>query len=440
MGRGPVPNLSTDLADREARSCDFGRMTRKVPEAVAIPKSVEEVSNIVRTASRDETPLAVRGGGHSQGAQSLVDRGWVVDTARLDRVRLLARDLVRAQGGSPWGKVVNALQGTGRLPRVLTDTADVTVGGTLSAGGFGTTSHRYGVQASQLEQLEVVTGTGERVRCSRTRNADLFDAVRGGQGQFGIITEAWIRLRRAGQRMRQYELRYRDFDRFASDFEQVIDEDRCDRLRAETRVHDREIIMDAGVEYDEEHDDGTVLQGLGYDEIIGIRDTVAVGRAGMYPRWSFNRSFYYPWRDWFLPWAALRAVLAQPWLDPHWVPRAHGTWIGIYPIGTKTIDAPLFVRPKGERMFSYSILATVDKHDKAKELAARLKRVDRTLVELGGKSYLSGRVGYGRREWDEHYGETLEAAIRWKREFDPKQVFGCADMPFGRRRAVEGSP
>ena len=401
-----------------------------MPGAVARPKTVDEVSRIIRMAARDAVPVTMRGGAHSQGGQTLTDGGLVLDTVWLDGVEPLGRELVRAQGGSRWGKVVSALQGTRQLPRVLADTAEATVGGTLSAGGLGTTSHRYGLQIGQVEQLEVVTGTGERVRCSRGQNANLFDAVRGGQGQFGVITEAWIRLRRAGLRIRQYELGYRDFHRFASDFEKVVDQDRFDRLRAETRIHDRQIVMGADVEYDEDHDERKALEGLGYDSILSTRDTAEVGRAGMYPKWAFSRNMYHPWRDWLLPWEALRTVLAQPWLDPRQVPRAPGSWIGIYPIKTAAIDAPLFMHPKGERMFAYSILATMDKLEPAKELAGRLREIDRTLVGLGGKSYLSGGVGYGRKEWREHYGERLETGIGWKREFDPKRVFRWEGMPF----------
>ena len=428
--QGP-PDVSRDWEDRQARSYDFGRMNTRVPGAVARPKSVEEVSTIVRGAARDGVQVAIRGGGHSQGGQTLTDDGLVLDTACLDRVEVLGGDLVRAQGGAPWGKVVDSLRGTRRLPRVLVDTAEVTVGGTLSAGGLGTTSHRYGMQIGQIEQLEVVTGTGERVRCSRTRNGELFDAVRGGQGQFGVITEAWIRLRKSGERLRQYEIRYRDYDRFASDFERIIDEGRFDRLRAETRVHGEEIIMSAGVEYDEDHDDGKALEGLVYDKIVSSRDTAQVGHAGMYLRWLFSQKHYYPWRDWFMPWETLRTVLVQPWLDRDWVPPSPASWIGIYPIKTEAIDAPLFMHPNGERMFSYHVLAVLNKYERANELAGRLKEMTGTLVGLGGKSYLSGGVGYGRKEWREHYGEKLETGLRWKKEFDPKQVFRGEGMPFG---------
>ncbi|MCY4394181.1 MAG: FAD-binding protein [Rhodospirillaceae bacterium] len=436
--RGVIPGLSREQVDLDPRSRDFGRMIERTPGAVARPKSVEDVSGIVRWAAKEDVRLSIRGGGHSQGGQSLTDGGLVVDTVWLGRVETAGPDLVRAQGGAQWGSIVDALRETSGLPRILVDTAEVSVGGTLSAGGFGTTSHRHGVQAGQVEQLEVVTGTGEKVLCSNSRNSGLFDAVRGGQGQFGIVTDAWIRLRKAGKRIRQYELRYRDFDRFANDFEQAVREDRFDHIRAETRVHDRDIVMSAGVEYDEDHDEGRTLSGLGYDEIVSAKDSADVGRAGMYPRWAFSRRMFHPWRDWFMPWEALRTVLAQPWLDPDRVPRTPDIWIGIYPIATQDIGAPLFMHPAGERMFSYSVLAVFDEFERANELAERLRRIDRTLIGLGGKAYLSGRVGYGPGEWREHYGDMLETAIRWKNEFDPNRVFGGEGMPFDGNPAASG--
>ena len=426
-----VPKLSESRVDREARSYDFGRITRKVPQTVARPKSVEEVSSIVRWAGGKALPLAIRGGGHSQGGQSLTDSGVSLDTVWLGQVEREGQDLLVAQGGARWGAVVDTLRGTGRLPRVLTDIGEVTVGGTLAAGGFGTTSYRYGLQIAQVEQLEVVIGTGERVRCSPSQNSDLFDAVRGGQGQFGIITAAWIRLRATGTRIRRYELLYRDYDRFAIDFERVVDDGAVDRLRAETRVHDREIILDIGVEYDERHDDGRMLDGLGYDKVVRRRDTAAVGQEGIYPSWAFSRRLHHPWRDWFLPWTALRAVLAQTWLDPDWVPRPPRSWIGIYPIRTQRLDAPLFMHPAGDRMFSYSILAVSNTREEALELARRLRHIDRALIKLGGKSYLSGRVSYERHEWQQHYGDMLGFGSRWKAEFDPLHLFRNEEMPFG---------
>ncbi|MCE2389879.1 MAG: FAD-binding oxidoreductase [Proteobacteria bacterium] len=397
---------------------------------MATPNDAEQVARLVRRAASDGVPLAIRGGGHSQSGKSLTQGGWVLDTRGLNQVQLLGDELVRAQGGAPWGQILDALRGTRRLPPVVADIAEVTVGGTLSAGGLGTTSHRHGVQIAHVEKLEVVTGTGERVRCSRSENASLFDAVRGGQGQFGIITEAWLRLRRAGGRLRQYLLRYSDFERFASDLERIVEEGRFDHLRAETRMHQRTILLSAAIEYDDPPDDGQVLEGLGYEKIDASGETDEVARAVMFPKWGFSWRNHHPWRDWFMPWETLPTLLEQPWLDPQTIPRAPGSWTGVYPIRMGPIDAPLFMRPGGERMLSYSVLAVLSRRERAHKVAERLREIDRTLVGLGGKSYLSGDVGYGRREWAEHYGEKLELGIQWKKEFDPKRVFQAEGLPF----------
>ena len=436
----PLPGASYNLEDREARARDFGQMARRVPEAVATPQSVEEVANLVRRASQDGIRLAIRGGGHSQGGQTLIERGVVLDTTGLNRVQPAGPALVRAQGGAGWGDVVEALKGERRLPAVLVDIGEATVGGTLAAGGLGTTSHRYGAQVEQVEQLEVVTGTGERVRCSPTEHAGLFDAVRSGQGQFGIITEAWIRLRRAGARFRQYELHYRDFERFAADFEPMVEANRFDHLRVELRHSENLIVLLAGLEYDEKPDDDSVLEGLGHDELAYTRDTASVGRATMYPSWSFSWLHHHPWRDWLLPWEALPMLLAEPMLEPGSTPGMPWEWIGLYVVGRGEIDAPLLMRPPQRRFISYSVLTKLGKfqYDKAAALATKLEDLDRRLVGLGAKSYLSGGVGYSAEQWERHYGEMLAQAIRWKREFDPDHVFHPAGMPFGADASQSG--
>ena len=437
---GLISDFSRDEGARKERSYDFGRMIRRLPKAVAMPQNAEDVAGVVRWATREECRIAIRGGGHSQAGRSLTDHGLVLDMKCLDHAQLLDQDLLRVQGGAQWGKVVDMLSGTRVLPRVLADSGELTVGGTLSAGAVGTTSHRYGMQIGQVEQLEVVTGTGELVRCSSTQNRTLFDAVRGGQGQFGIITEAWIRLRQSGERLRRYELRYRDLDRFADDFEEIVNDDRFDHLRTEIRAHEREIVLQASIEYDTKPRDDRMLGGLRQDEVASIWDTGKVGNAGLFPKWGFSYLNHHPWRDWLLPWEALRPLLAQEWLDPRWLPKRPWSWTGSYVIKTESMDAPLFMYPPGERILSYSILAVLgqNQYEQATELVSRLREVDRTLLEMGGKSYLSGDVGYGPRQWREHYGEMLEQGIRWKREFDPHQVFESGGMPFGNsQKAVE---
>ncbi len=93
IGPGQFPGVSTDPEDPEARSFGFGGMIRRMLQAVAIPRSVEEVSNLVRRAARDQVPVTVRGGRHSQGGQSLTDGRLILDTVRLNRVQDLGPDI-----------------------------------------------------------------------------------------------------------------------------------------------------------------------------------------------------------------------------------------------------------------------------------------------------------------------------------------------------------
>ncbi len=432
-GEQLLSGATRDLQAREARAFDFGRIVRRVPDAVAVPQTVTEVSKLVRDAAKAGIRLAIRGGGHSQSGRTLTDRGAVLDMTGLNRVQPAGPEVVRAQGGAGWGDVVDALKGARRLPPVLVDIGEATVGGTLAAGGIGTTSHRYGTQVENVERLEVVTGTGERVLCSPTENAELFDAVRSGQGQFGIITEAWIRLRPAGARFRQYELHYRDFERFAGDLDLLVVTGRFDHLRGEVRHHQNLGVLLAGHEYDEAPDEERDLAALGHDELVHTRDTASVGRAGMYPSWAFSWLHHHPWRDWLLPWEALPTLLAEPPLSPESMPNPGWSFTGFYPIVRGDLEAPLFMRPHQERLLNYSILARLGEfqHDKTVEFANKLSEVDRDLVALGAKSYLSGQVDYSPTQWEQHYGEMLEQGIRWKQQFDPDGVFSPAGMPFG---------
>ena len=81
----------------------------------------------------------------------------------------------------------------------------------------------------------------------------------------------------------------------------------------------------------------------------------------MYPTWGLSRKNYYPWRDWIMPWETLPTLLAQPWVDPQWLPQALYTWNGVYSIKTESIDAPLFIHPKGPR-----VLPVLDPHGAAR--------------------------------------------------------------------------
>ena len=213
-----------DEDSRYAASVDSGRIVCRMPRAVAGPMSAQDVVEIVRWADRTGSSLALRGKGHTQAGQSLTCGGVQIDMAGLDRIAPMdeRRRTLRVQAGATWRDVVGYLGRRGWMPMALTNNLDTTVGGTLSTGGVGLSSHLCGTQANNVDALEAVTGDGRLLRCSATENTSLFDATRAGLGQFSVITEARIRIRRVLPRVRTFRLVYEDLVTLMRDLAQIL--------------------------------------------------------------------------------------------------------------------------------------------------------------------------------------------------------------------------
>lgn len=411
---------------------DFGGLVHGAPARVAHPSSAREVSLAFRSARSDGLAVAVRGAGHSQSGHTVLREGLVIDTSRLCGMTLHEGGILEAGGGQPWGGVIDALHGTGLTVPVLTDSAFPSVGGTLSAGGFGTASVRFGAQVGHVERLEVVTPAGDIVTCSRDAERELFDAVRAGQGQFGVITRAWLRLRRCPSRVRYYYLRYVDMDRLAGDVERLYSDPRYGHLRLELRSRAGDALFRVGIEYEPPGPSPLdLLLGLGCVQVQCDADADDIGRAGLLSDDMFPRQRFYPWRDWLLPWRALRRLLARPPVPLDWLPDTPAGWAGCFFMCAAHIDAPALVRPPGDRFFSYHVLPRFSRRADALEARARLDVADRVIRDLGGCAYLSGATGYDAARWRAHFGEARHARlVRLQRAVDPAGLLRRPGLPF----------
>ncbi|BCJ37761.1 FAD-linked oxidase [Actinocatenispora thailandica] len=159
------------------------------PELIVRCRSARDVAAALDHARTHRLAVSVRGGGHHAAGFGTNDGGLVVDLSPLDAIELLDRDrrLVRIGGGATWGPVSTALAGHG-LALSSGDTADVGVGGLLLGGGIGWLARRYGLALDAIVAAEVVTADGSIVRASDTERPDLFWALRGGGGNFGVVT------------------------------------------------------------------------------------------------------------------------------------------------------------------------------------------------------------------------------------------------------------
>ncbi|HEX2314033.1 MAG TPA: FAD-binding protein [Thermomonospora sp.] len=183
---------------------DFGAIVHLVPQETVRPATAREVAALLREAPR---PVVPRGCGHSTHGQAQTT-GVSLDMRGLCAIHEVRPDRVVVDAGATWRQVLEATLPHGRTPPVLTDYLDVTVGGTLSAGGVGSSSHRYGTQADHVLELEVATPGGALVTCSPGTRRDLFDAVRAGLGRHGVITRAALRLVPAPERVRVARFAY----------------------------------------------------------------------------------------------------------------------------------------------------------------------------------------------------------------------------------------
>jgi FAD/FMN-containing dehydrogenase len=159
------------------------------PACVLRPNSVGDVQAGVRFATRAGLVLSVRGGGHGFPGFGTNDGGAVIDLGNLATVEIIdeAQHVVRIGGGATWGQVAARLAPHG-LAISAGDTKSVGVGGLTLAGGIGWKVRKYGLALDQVVAADVVVADGTVLHASVRENPELFWALRGGGGNFGIVT------------------------------------------------------------------------------------------------------------------------------------------------------------------------------------------------------------------------------------------------------------
>ncbi len=158
------------------------------PRAVALPRSAQDVQTIVRAAVERGLRVAPQGSGHGAGPLGDLDGAVLVRTAHLDSVSIdPAARTVRVGSGVRWRDVAGRASDQG-LAGLMGSSPDVGVAGYTLGGGMGWLARRYGFAANAVQAIEVVTADGHVVRVDHDRNSDLFWALRGGGGSYGVVT------------------------------------------------------------------------------------------------------------------------------------------------------------------------------------------------------------------------------------------------------------
>ena len=189
---GPV--LLSGHPDYDSARTIWNGMHDKRPALIARCLNSDDVSQAVTFARERELLVAVRGGGHSWPGKSICDDGLMIDLSQMNTVSV-DTDAQRAHARG--GALLNALD-TAALEHGLVTTAGVVshtgVGGFTLGGGFGRLNRKYGLAVDNVRSAEIVTADGRVRRISEEQDADLFWGIRGGGGNFGVVTEFEFQL------------------------------------------------------------------------------------------------------------------------------------------------------------------------------------------------------------------------------------------------------
>ncbi|PTL77470.1 FAD-binding protein [Vitiosangium sp. GDMCC 1.1324] len=429
--------LLMDAAARTRAADDFGHSVHRTPWAVLVPGSVKDIVKLVRFARAQRLKVAAARGlgeSHSTYGQAQVDAGVIIDMSALSTIHEVDETSAWVDAGVRWIQLLQATTPLGKSPPTLTDYIDLSIGGTLSVGGIGGQVFRWGLQVDNVLELEVVTGTGELVRCSPSRKRPLFDAVRGGLGQFGIIVKARIRLVPVPPRARTYTALYKELSLFLKDQKQLAEDGRFDYVEGFVVSADggRAFQLEAVKYFAEgaEPQDATLLAGLSFQPAtLQVKDSSYFDFVNrLAPVVAFLQSsgawqLPHPWIDMLVPEKAAEAFVEKVLAETPDADMGQGP-ILLYAVRPPVVTAPFARVPAGKTAFLFSLLRTAvpPTPENVAALTAKNQEIFQQLVAVGGKRYGAGSIPMSAADWREHFQPFWERFQRAKRSFDPDNI------------------
>ncbi len=188
--------LPSDANFEEARRVHW--LSSAMPAMVVRAASTVDVAATIAFARKHSLELAVRSGGHSLARYGLVEGGVILDLSLMKTFEIDPETrIARLGAGLTWGEVAAALHPHG-LGLSSGDNATVGIGGLALGGGIGWFARKYGLTIDHVRSIEVVTADGQTVTASATEHPDLFWAMRGGGGNFGVATMFEVETHPAG--------------------------------------------------------------------------------------------------------------------------------------------------------------------------------------------------------------------------------------------------
>ena len=426
--------LYTDDATRANVSNDFGHLVHRHPKAVLKPGSIDDIVKIIRFARTHSLKVAARGQGHSCYGQAQVEEGVIIDMSTLNKIHAIGADLAVVDAGVIWSELLQATLQQQLTPPVLTDYIELSIGGTLSLGGIGGASHRYGVQVDNVLELQIVTGWGKLETCSPYQNRDLFEAVLAGLGQCGIIVRATIRLIEAFTNARVFLLYYDNLNTFTHDQRLLITDERFNYVEGQV-VSDTNggwrYMLEAASFYTppNQPDNTSLLASLSYtlgteqiedksyfDFLNRLAETVAFLQSiGV---WSNP----HPWINLFVPGTGVEKYVGDL-VSTLTLADTGNSPILLYPVKTDRFKLPLFRTPKDSVVFLFAILRTAPLDDATvRKMLDDNRRFFEKNRDIGGTRYPVDAIKFSHSDWQQQFRPVWGRLVSAKRRYDPDNL------------------
>lgn len=416
---------------------DFGKLIHSNPVAVFEPKTIEDAQSFIQYAYKHQLPITLRGNGMSQSGQSLaVPGGLILSMKHLDKVSEAAADSIWVEANASWASLLECSLKQSRVPYVIPNNCNLTVGGVLSAGGVGAASFKYGSAVAHVNALEVIQANGEVLHIEK--KSPLMHACLGGQGRFGLITKACISLKPCLKNVKTFFLLYLDKHEWLNDM--LLCQTKADyvesfctpalqgaKLSEKGRLPFAQwfYALHVSLEYDNDppgfSDLGLKPWRLLHTQEESVhsylhRHDSRFHAMKMTGQWELQ----HPWYECFIPGAQLEnldELLAT--LPVHYATVVHIARVApISPTGFLQL-------PKGQDIFALMILNPGLPKALIPSCLETIKHLDALFLPQGGKRYLSGYLGDNpdKKFWQNHFEERYDDWVKLKEQYDPQNIF-----------------
>jgi hypothetical protein len=420
-------------------SQDFGKLIHASPHAISKPQTINELITTILFANQHQLAVTIRGNGLGQSGQSLpIPGGLTLSMQHFTKTLDLEQDAIWVEANATWVNILEQSLPHSKAPYALPFNCNLSIGGVLSAGGAGAASFKYGAITAHVDALEVVDGSGKLQIVDKT--SPLFHACLAGQGRFGIITKAKIRLKAVKPKVKTFFLVYTNQQQWFDDLEEVRDKVDYMELFCSPSIQGAQLKgtqrmpmaqwlygMHLSVEFEgkapELKDLSTAIKPWNVlhtqeepIESYYLRHNGRLDMMKLIGQWDL----LHPWYECFVPTSVLKEHLESMLQS---LPIHYANFVNVLPIAKNKNGFLMF--PESDSICSFMILnpgvPAVLKDSCLKVIAD----LDDFLLGQGAKRYISGYVGKDLQQsyWERHFGDQYGAWMGLKQEFDPNGIF-----------------